>query len=116
MPEYKKDLLQQIADDECRPAIEREAARPELAAPVAQSPPSPRRGRNSGSVIQPHQGRHICKRLQSCAGWFHLIEKIAKLGQPKSPRSCANSPYSLTMAAGAGRIAQFLPPKESEFC
>jgi hypothetical protein len=49
MPDYKKDLLQQIADDERRPVNEREAARRELAAPVAQStPPSlRRRGRNS---------------------------------------------------------------------
>jgi hypothetical protein len=29
-----------------------------------------------GSVIQPHPDRHICKRLQSCAGWFHVIEKM----------------------------------------
>jgi hypothetical protein len=41
------------------------------------------------------------------------IEKLAELGQP---RKTANAPYSLTIAAGAGRIAQFLPPKESEFC
>jgi hypothetical protein len=52
MPNYKKDLLQQIADDEHRPANEREAARRELAAPAAdQSPPSSprRRGRNSNA-------------------------------------------------------------------
>jgi hypothetical protein len=50
MPDYKKDLLQQIADDERRPVNEREAARRELAAPVAQSPPSsPRRGRNANT-------------------------------------------------------------------
>jgi hypothetical protein len=55
MPDYKKDLLQQIADDERRPVNEREAARRELAAPVAQSPsPSPRRGRTS-SVPQTQQ-------------------------------------------------------------
>jgi hypothetical protein len=52
MPDYKKDLLQQIADDERRPANEREAARRELAAPVAQSPPSPRRrGRNANAPM-----------------------------------------------------------------
>jgi len=50
----------------------------------------------------------VCKRLQSCAGWCNFIDNIA------SKR--VNSPYSLTIAAGAGRIAQFLPPKESEFC
>jgi hypothetical protein len=31
MPDYKKDLLPQIADDERRPMNEREAARRELA-------------------------------------------------------------------------------------
>jgi hypothetical protein len=65
------------------------------------------------SLIQTATYAKDCSRVLA---WFHIIEKIAKLGQPKSPRSCANSPYSLTIAAGAGRIAQFLPPKESEFC
>jgi hypothetical protein len=48
-PGDKRQMLQAIADDERRPVNEREAARRELAAPVAQSPsPSPhRRGRNS---------------------------------------------------------------------
>jgi hypothetical protein len=47
-PGDKRQMLQAIADDERRPANEREAARRELAGPVAQSPPSsPRRRRNS---------------------------------------------------------------------
>jgi hypothetical protein len=50
IPQSQKMILQQIADDERRPVNERQAARRELAAPVAQSTPlSPRcRGRNSG--------------------------------------------------------------------
>ncbi len=49
IPQNQKMILQAIADDERRPVNEREAARRELAAPVAQSPsPSAhRRGRNS---------------------------------------------------------------------
>ena len=52
MPDYKTDLLQQIADDERRPPHEREAARRELA--TADQPktalPSPRRhGRNANA-------------------------------------------------------------------
>ena len=49
IPEDHKTILQLIADDERRPAHEREAARRELAAPVAQSAPSAprRRGRSS---------------------------------------------------------------------
>jgi hypothetical protein len=51
IPEDHKTILQLIADDERRPAHEREAARRELAAPVAQSAPSAprRRGRNSNA-------------------------------------------------------------------
>jgi hypothetical protein len=51
IPEDHKTILQLIADDEHRPAHEREAARRELAAPVAQSAPSAprRRGRNSNA-------------------------------------------------------------------
>jgi hypothetical protein len=48
IPQSQKMILQSIANDERRPMNEREAARRELAGPVAQSPPSPRRrGRNS---------------------------------------------------------------------
>jgi hypothetical protein len=50
LPPNQKMILQQIADDERRPMNEREAARRELAAPVAQSPPpSTRRGRNANT-------------------------------------------------------------------
>jgi hypothetical protein len=50
-PGDKRQILQQIADDERRPAHEQEAARRELAGPVAQSPPSSprRRGRNANT-------------------------------------------------------------------
>jgi hypothetical protein len=47
IPQDQKMILQAIADDERRPAHERDAARRELATPVTQSAPSsPRRGRN----------------------------------------------------------------------
>jgi hypothetical protein len=50
MSPSSRQILQAIADDERRPANEREAARRELAGPVAQSPPSPRRrGRNANA-------------------------------------------------------------------
>jgi hypothetical protein len=49
IPQDQKMILQSIADDERRPAHEREAAQRELATPVSQStPPSQhRRGRNA---------------------------------------------------------------------
>jgi hypothetical protein len=49
-PGDKRQILQSIADDERRPAHEREVARRELAvAPATQpAPTSPRHGRNSG--------------------------------------------------------------------
>src|SRR5580693_1178036 len=57
-PPNQKMILQQIANDERRPANEREAARCELAGPVAQSPPSSphRRGRNA-SVPQTQEDK-----------------------------------------------------------
>jgi hypothetical protein len=49
IPQNQKTILQQIADDICRPAHEREAARRELS-PSAQVT-SPKRGRNSNAPM-----------------------------------------------------------------
>jgi hypothetical protein len=66
MPDYKKDLLQQIADDERRPMNEREAARRELAGPVTQSPPSPCHGRNANVPSSaPRTAHAVQKRLRA---------------------------------------------------
>jgi hypothetical protein len=50
IPQNQKTILQQIADDICRPDAEREAARRELT-PSIQTAPSHRRGRNANAPM-----------------------------------------------------------------